>query len=462
MRARRRTRCRIAARLRSESHARPANLCARMRGLSRQRRRGRPDRSIPKKRRRSPDLWFYQIGGRRSRPSHAEALSGAPDQKRRSKRFGIRGFAVMTLAIHRFTRDLRLSDHAGLAAAAAHGEVLPVLILDRALEHRMTASPRRAQAYCTAVAALDHSLRERGSRLIVRRGIASTVIKQLARASGAQAVGWSAAFDRAGMEADQRLQSAVEEAGLRAIVVHDTPAIPPEETTAARPSAGDGYRSFVPYHDLWRTLEPASYELPLLLRFAGNELESEKLPQPADFGSTAGYADAGERQSLRKLETFLSGDGLQYAFALNLPADDRTAHLGPDLTFGTISARTIVRETRKRIDDPFLLAEERGSLKLFYARSLCEISFCSSRGIIPRPKRLRCRRRCASFVSPHRTRHSTHGARAAPDIRWSMPEFVSCTRRVGCTLECARLPLHSYASIWESIGAPASRSGTAI
>lgn len=271
----------------------------------------------------------------------------------------------MARVIYRFTRDLRLSDHASLASAAALGEVLPVLIVDRALESRMATSPRRAAAYCSALLSLDRSLRERGSRLIVRRGTAGAAIKQLARGCSAQAVAWSASFDRRGMQADQRLQSDVEEAGLRAIIVHDAPAIPPEDTTAARPSAGEGYRSFVPYHELWRTLEPASYEVPLLLRFSDTDLQSERLPEASDFESSATCEPVGEAESLRKFEAFLAGEGLQYAFAVNLPADDRTAHLGADLTFGTISARTVVRETRKRIEDPFLLAEERSSLKLF-------------------------------------------------------------------------------------------------
>ncbi|HEV3153010.1 MAG TPA: deoxyribodipyrimidine photo-lyase [Candidatus Baltobacteraceae bacterium] len=271
----------------------------------------------------------------------------------------------MAHAIYRFVRDLRLNDHAGLSAAAAHGDVLPVLIVDRALHARLSASPRRAAAYCAAVTALDASLRDRGSRLIVRRGNAAPVLKQIARACGASAVVWSASFDRAGMQADQRLQSDLEEAGLRANAVADSPAIPPEETTAARPSAGDGYRSFVPYHDVWRRLEPASFEIPLLLALAQSDLQSERLPEPLEFGSSAEAAEIGETQSAAKLERFLSSAGLQYAFAVNVPADDRTSHLGADLTFGTIGARTVVRETRKRIDDPFLLAEERNSLRLF-------------------------------------------------------------------------------------------------
>lgn len=271
----------------------------------------------------------------------------------------------MAAVLYRFTRDLRLGDHAGLAAAAGFGDVLAVLVVDRVLEKRLAASPRRAGAYCSAVRSLDATLRERGTRLIVRRGAAGSVLRHLARESGANVVAWSASFDRAGVQSDERLQSDLEEAGLRAVLAQDAPAIPPEETSAARPSAGEGYRSFVPYHELWRELSPASYEAPLLLKFASSDLPSEPLPDPADFGSTARAVELGEAQSARKFEAFLSGAGLQYAFALNLPADDRTSHLGADLTFGTIGARTIVRETRKRIDDPFLLAEERASLKLF-------------------------------------------------------------------------------------------------
>lgn len=271
----------------------------------------------------------------------------------------------MAAVLYRFTRDLRLSDHAGLAAAAAMGEVLPVLIVDRALEARLRVSPRRAAFYCAAVASLDASLRERGSQLVVRRGNPAPALKQLAKAAKAQAVGWSASFDRAGMQGDERLQSELEEAGLRASIVADAPAIGPEETTAARPSAGSGYRAFVPYHEVWRELEAASHEAPLFLSFAQSDLKSEDLPRPADFGSNLAAPEAGETRAANRFAAFLNGGGLQYALALSGPAEDGTSHLGADLSFGTIAARTVVRETRLRIEDPFLLAEERNSLKLF-------------------------------------------------------------------------------------------------
>ncbi len=158
------------------------------------------------------------------------------------------------------------------------------------------------------------------------------------------------------MRADIALQSALEEAGLRATIVADAPALPPETLR--------GYRAFAPYFERWRGFEPASYEAPLLVSFARTEIASEPLPQPSEFGSTEA-CDAGETQALRRFQTFLESGVCEYAFAVNLPADDRTSHLGADLTFGTVAARTIVRETRRKLQDTLLLAEERSSLRLF-------------------------------------------------------------------------------------------------
>jgi deoxyribodipyrimidine photo-lyase len=267
--------------------------------------------------------------------------------------------------IYRFTRDLRLEDHAGLVEAASQGDVLPVLVIDRATAARIGRSPRRAAFFCAAVAALDGALRERGAHLIVRRGTAASTLKHIARACAANGVAWSASYDGAGSTADARLQSELEEAGLRAAVVHDAPAIAPEETATARPSGGDGYRAFAPYFDVWRSLRPASYDVPLLVRFAPSDLQSEPLPVPSEFGSTDGTIEAGPQVARAALERFLSGPALQYSIAMNVPSDERTSHLSAHLSFGGISARSVVRATLERLDDPFLLSEERVSLRLF-------------------------------------------------------------------------------------------------
>lgn len=267
--------------------------------------------------------------------------------------------------LFRFSRDLRLDDHAGLASAAANGAVLPLLVIDRELRERLGRSPRRAAFYCAAVASLDTELRERGGRLIVRRGAAAHIMKDLARESGAIGVAWSASYDGEAVQFERRLQHELEEWGLTAAIVHDAPAIPPEETAAARAVAGLGYRAFAPYFDVWRTLPVASHEHPLLMRFADTEIGSEGLPLANEFGAEAQSAEAGPAAARRVFERFLRESAIQYTIAARVPSDDRTSHLSAHLSFGTISARTIVKAVRERFDDPFLLTEERASLRAF-------------------------------------------------------------------------------------------------
>jgi deoxyribodipyrimidine photo-lyase len=266
-------------------------------------------------------------------------------------------------AIFAFTRDLRLNDHAGLSAAAQHGSVVPVLVIDPASAARLARSPRRAAFYCAAVSALADSLLTRGTRLIVRRGQPGAILRGLARSAGAGAVVWTTAYDAKSVRGGRVLQSTLEEAGLRAVSVHDAPVVPPEESAAAHRD-GDGYRSFVPYHARWKTIQPAVYAAPA--RFAVLDLPSEALPQPAEFGAAATCERAvSEAAAAAACARFLELMVLGYTVGRNVPAADATSHLSADLSFGTIAARTVVRAVRERARDPFLLTEEKAALRLF-------------------------------------------------------------------------------------------------
>jgi len=304
--------------------------------------------------------------------------------------------------VYRFTHDLRLDDHAGLARAAGFGDVLPVLVLDRPTEARLARSPRRASFYCSAVAALDAMLRDRGSRLIVRRGAVGATLKNLARACAASGVAWSMSYDGTGVANDARIQSELEEGGLRAVLVHDAPAIAPEETAAARPSGGDGYRAFAPYYDVWRTLRPTTYDAPPV-RFVASDLQSEPLPLPHEFGAADRAIEGGAAIAAVRLERFLGGAALQYAAAMNVPSEDGTSQLSAHLSFGTIAARSVVCATLARLDDPFLLTEERVSLRSFL-RSLAMRDFFLQLGFFHGPiddEALQPRMRGFAFARSH-------------------------------------------------------------
>jgi deoxyribodipyrimidine photo-lyase len=267
--------------------------------------------------------------------------------------------------IYRFTKDLRLDDHAGLAAAASRGPVLPLLVVDPSMEARLKISPRRAAFFCAAAAALDAELRERGSSLIVRRGPLGATLAKIAREVNALGVAWSASYDRTSMQSDRQLQSKLEEGGLAALMIHDAPAIGPEDSAAERSAGGPGYRAFGPYFEVWSDLPVASHEYPLLLRLASSDVQSEALPKPADFGNAETGAVAGAAAARRCFDSFLRERVAQYSIAATVPSEDRTSHLGGHLSYGTISARSIARAVRERLSDPFSISEERLSLRLF-------------------------------------------------------------------------------------------------
>ncbi len=149
-------------------------------------------------------------------------------------------------------------------------------------------------------------------------------MRKLARESGAQTVVWSAGYDPVSAAADRNLQAALEERGLQAIVVHDAPAVPPEETALNRTGGGAGYLALAPYFDAWDAAPRATFvEKRADVRTqAGRRLERKfQLPLPDRFGSAEPAAShASSAAASEALDAFLAGPALAYATAHDLPA----------------------------------------------------------------------------------------------------------------------------------------------
>ena len=87
-----------------------------------------------------------------------------------------------------FRRDLRLSDQEALRVAAGQGPVLPVYVLDdETPKHRAMGGASRWWLH-HSLDSLDRSLREKGSRLIIRQGKCDEVLAALAEEAGASQV----------------------------------------------------------------------------------------------------------------------------------------------------------------------------------------------------------------------------------------------------------------------------------
>ncbi len=249
------------------------------------------------------------------------------------------------------------------------------MIVEPDLERRLARNPRRAAYYCGAVSSLAAALAARGVALIVRRGTLRAEALRLARESRAATIGWSAAYDAATIANDRDLQAAFEEAGLRVALAHDAPAIAPDETAAVRAhDDGTGYRAFTPYLTAWRSRTRATYGANV--RYALVALDSNPLPSPDTFGAEA-LADAdvpSEAKTLSAFDAYLAGPALAYRTARSVPAEAATARLSAALSFGIVSARTLLARIDARYADRFLLAEERASLAAL-TRALAQRDF---------------------------------------------------------------------------------------
>jgi deoxyribodipyrimidine photo-lyase len=171
------------------------------------------------------------------------------------------------------------------------------------------------------------------------------------------------------LEQQRALQSSLEEAGLRAVGVHDAPIVGPDDTAAAR-SNGTGYRSFPAYYANWSRAPRATFARKLAFAPAGR-LSSEMLPQPPEFESSAEVA---WNDPATQIERFMENGALQYATMRHVPAIAGTSRLAAHLSFGTISARAVLARVEQRVAEPFLLTEEGLSLRAF-ARGLAQRDF---------------------------------------------------------------------------------------
>jgi deoxyribodipyrimidine photo-lyase len=99
----------------------------------------------------------------------------------------------MTCAVILFTRDLRVRDQPALAAAAREAErVVPLFVLDDVLLGGSCGSVNRLSFLLDSLHDLDGSLRERGARLVLRRGDPVEEALRVTQEAGASSIHLSA------------------------------------------------------------------------------------------------------------------------------------------------------------------------------------------------------------------------------------------------------------------------------
>jgi deoxyribodipyrimidine photo-lyase len=248
----------------------------------------------------------------------------------------------MTLAIHWFRRDLRLTDNTALnAAIAAHGQVLPVYILSSWKHHHRWTGPARQQFLAECLASLDAGLKKAGSALCLRQGDAVEQLVTLVRETGACAIYANRDPDPFGRAMETRLLKAATQLGVQLHLFKDTALHERDEVLTGSQTA---FRVFTPYSRAWAKLEkPLPGPTATRLLTPGN-IPSLPLPTLEHWSLTPDGTTlpaAGEHAAQARLERFLENAVYQYVEQRDLPALEGTSRISQDLRFGLLSIRGI-------------------------------------------------------------------------------------------------------------------------
>ncbi len=265
-----------------------------------------------------------------------------------------------------FRHDLRVSDHAALAAAIARqGPVIPVYVWSP--EEEANWSPGGAAKWWLhhSLTRLDEQLQKLGSRLIVRQGPALEQLQQLVAETGASAVFWGRRYEPFAIARDTRVKTGLKHDGIAAESFNTTLLHEPWEVSTKERKP---YQVYTPFSKACLARGDVDPSLPKPKQIAAPEKWPKSLPigklgllpkLPWAEGFTTLWTP-GEEGARTQLKRLLKDVVREYVERRDRPDCDGTSRLSPHLHFGEISAREVwhaVRELQaelKKAEQPAL------------------------------------------------------------------------------------------------------------
>ena len=247
-------------------------------------------------------------------------------------------------------RDVRLDDHAALAAAAQRCErVTCAFVLDPALLRGERMGAPIVQFFFDALTAVRAQLRGLGSDLALLEGDMAGELARFARDRGVQAVFYAEDTDPAMRARDARVTQALESSGCAVVACSD---IVYAAAGDVLQDNGRFYTVYTPYRRKWAAFANARPQAPIpSLRLARARLStaaqigpSREVPRPEDYGhaSSPYYPRGGSDVATALLDAFVRDAIAAYGDARNLPDVEGTSRLSPHLRAGTIGIRRCV------------------------------------------------------------------------------------------------------------------------
>jgi len=252
-----------------------------------------------------------------------------------------------------FRQDLRLADNPALCHAIGTGRsIVPVYILDQ----DPGADPMGAASLWwldKSLRELDAALKDRGSRLILRRGDSEAELRRLVDETGAGAVFLNRRFEPGAFARDADIAHGLKAEGVDCKGWNGT--------LLARPGSvlngsGQPYKVFTPFLKalLATAVAPPPVEAPSALAKAplpeSDDIEAWGLhPTRPDWSAGFDWTP-GEAGAEAALSAFLSRGLKSYSVGRDIPAEPATSRLSPHLHFGEINPWRAVEAARTAAD----------------------------------------------------------------------------------------------------------------
>jgi deoxyribodipyrimidine photo-lyase len=246
-----------------------------------------------------------------------------------------------------FKRDLRLQDHAALAAATARGPALGLVVYEPSLWTQPDVGGRHAAFYAECLAELLQQASRHDLQVLVLQGEMPQVLASLRQALGRfsllshEETGNWASFER-----DRRVRRWCRENDIEWLEYSQN------NVVRALQSRDDWAR-------IWDArMSVAASEVPLFqplspaIKHVCDRLNSGQRPSTIERWHALAHADqcpgrqvGGRSQGLSLLNSFLEGRGLRYRSHMSSPgtAETSCSRVSPHLTWGSLGIREVVQ-----------------------------------------------------------------------------------------------------------------------